>query len=207
MAPFAMAYGVSLFFILLDQMRLPLPQVRYAVLLVFSLVISIPLQLVFLNQRARPMISPYYLPPSITFICSFVKEHEMMMSDIPWAVAWYGQRQCVWLTLMASPDRSGAVSQEDVASISDYQKPIVALYLTPRTTDDRFYTGWIQSEELSWGGFIIACVEKKEVPPTFPLHNMMYEQKLTQYGQIILADRARWEDWRDSVSESKKSKN
>jgi hypothetical protein len=56
------------------------------------------------------------------------------MSDIPWAVAWYGQTQCVWLTLNA---------QSDFFALNDYQKPVSALFLTPRTIEKWSRTaGW-----------------------------------------------------------------
>ena len=48
------------------------------------------------------------------------------MSDIPWAVAWYGQRQCVWLTLKCTPDAKDPSTREDFFAINDYQKPINA---------------------------------------------------------------------------------
>ena len=63
-----------------------------------------------------------------------MKENELMMSDVPWAVAWYGQRQCVWLTLNA---------QDDFFAINDNLKAVQALYLTPLTTDGKFLSDWV----------------------------------------------------------------
>ena len=68
------------------------------------------------------------------------------MSDIPWAVAWYGQAQCAWLTLNA---------QSDFTAISDLQKPVQVLYLTQVTLDSRFVTQWVLAGENNWGSLVL----------------------------------------------------
>ena len=70
-----------------------------------------------------------------------------MMSDVPWAVAWYGRHQCVWLTLNA---------QDDFFAINDYIKPVQALYFTPETMDGKFVSDLMRAGEHSWGNFIIS---------------------------------------------------
>ena len=40
---------------------------------------------------------------------------ELMMSDVPWAVAWYGDHQCVWTTSMPSTN---------YFQFNDYIKPV-----------------------------------------------------------------------------------
>jgi hypothetical protein len=112
------------------------------------------------------------------------------MSDVPWAMAWYGERQSVWLTLKVGPDVTDPATHEDFLAINDYQKPIGALYLTPRTIDARFFTEWISAKELSWGSFILESLVKKELPPQFPLHKMI--RGLFASGQLVLADTERW---------------
>ena len=71
-----------------------------------------------------------------------MKPNELMMSDVPWAVAWYGDRQCVWLTRDA---------QAEFFAINDYLKPVQALYLTPETMDGRFVSDWVQRTTTSVG--------------------------------------------------------
>jgi hypothetical protein len=114
-----------------------------------------------------------------------------MMSDVPWAVAWYGQRQCVWLTLKATPDDTDPNTHEDFLSINDYQKHIAALYLTPRMLDARFFSDWISAGEQSWGSFVLGSLVKKETPTDFPLHKMLSSWLLT--GQLVFTD---WDRWR-----------
>jgi len=45
------------------------------------------------------------------------------MSDIPWGVAWYGQRQSVWLTLKATADASDPGTHEDFLAIMITKNP------------------------------------------------------------------------------------
>jgi hypothetical protein len=113
------------------------------------------------------------------------------MSDIPWATAWYGQRQSVWLTLRATTQSADPATREDFFAINDYDKPITALYLTPETMDSRFFSQWVQAGgEGNWGSLIMQTVLSQEVPSTFPLRKM--PAGFLTLGQIFLTD---WERW------------
>jgi len=191
LAPLVLVYGVSLFFLLLDQISLPFAELRYLVIAIFSLVGCLPMILVFLPPKpASPVAYPPYYPPVIQQVAGWLKETELAMSDIPWAVAWYGQRQCVWLTLKAMPDSKDPNTHEDFLAISDFQKPINALFLTSQTMDARFLSDWVRAGEQSWGSFILETLVHHELPRTFPLHKMP-EGFLPEH--LVLMD---WERWR-----------
>jgi hypothetical protein len=155
----------------------------------FGVLACLPMIFALLPPRAIPVVYPPYHPLVIQQTAHWMKEDELMMSDIPWAVAWYGHRQCVWLTLNATADPNNPNSQENFFTINDYQKPISALYLTPRTLDNRFVTGWIRAGEFSWGEFIVNTILKNEVPPNFPLRQMP-SGYLPE--QLFLSDWKRW---------------
>jgi hypothetical protein len=104
-------------------------------------------------------------------------------------MAWYGQRQCVWLTLKCTPDAKDPNTHEDFFAINDYQKPINLLYLTPQTMDARFLTQWIRAGEQSWGSFILESMVKKKVPDYFPLSE---SQSGWLPEQLVLTDFQRW---------------
>ena len=118
-----------------------------------------------------------------------MKESELIMSDVPWAVAWYGDRQSIWLTLKCKPDMKDVSTHENFFEVNDYLKPIAIIYLTPQTMDSKFLSQWIRAGEQSWGSFIIECMVTKKVPSDFPLAE-------TQNGwlpeQLMLADWPRW---------------
>jgi hypothetical protein len=179
LVPLVFVFGGSFFFTLLDQMTLPLVQLRYAVITGFVALCCLPLFFT-LWSSARPLVYPPYYPPEIQQTANWMKPDELMMSDIPWAVAWYGDRQCVWLTLDA---------QTDFFAINDYLKPVQALYLTPLTMDGKFVSDWVQTRDSSWGNFIVDAVLKNKIPPGFPLHTAP-----TGFlpDRMFLTDRERW---------------
>ena len=188
--PLVLVFGVSLLFLLLEQMRLPFLAVRYIVIGIFSVATCLPMLFVFLPPKTPPVAYPPYFPPAIQMVGSWLKEKELAMSDIPWAMAWYGQRQCVWLTLKCTPDLKDPNSHEDFFAINDYQKTINALYLTPQTMDSRFLTQWVRAGEQSWGSFVLEVIMRKKVPDYFPL-NQMPAGWLPE--QLVLTDFKRWQ--------------
>ena len=182
LVPLVTVYGVSLFFVLLDQMNLPLQSLRYLVISLFSAVVCLPLIFTFLPPPPSPYAYPPYNPPLVELFSTWMKEDELTMSDIPWAVAWYGKRQSVWLTGNA---------QSDFFALNDYKKTVNALYLTPKTMDKRFLSEWVKAGEQSWGIFVITSLLQKEVPPTFPLRKAPAIPGL-QPDNLFLTD---WERW------------
>ena len=179
--PLIFCYGVVFFFIFLDQMKLAVPQLRYAVIAIFVALSCLPMILIstFLSPKVSPVAFPPYYPPDIQQTAGWMKENELMMSDVPWAVAWYGRRQCVWLTPNA---------QSDFFAINDNLKPVQALYLTPLTTDGKFLSDWVLNER-SWGDFVLQGVLQNQIPSGFPLRNAP-----TGFlpERLFLTDRERW---------------
>jgi hypothetical protein len=180
LVPLVTIFGASFFFTLLDQMTLPLVQLRYAVIAGFVALCCLPMIFTLASSRNSPVVYPPYFPPEIQQTANWMKPGELMMSDVPWAVAWYGHRQCLWLTLDA---------QTEFFAVNDYLKPVQALYLTPLTMDGKFISDWVQTRDFSWGNFIVDSVIKNKIPPGFPL-------QIAPTGflpdRIFLTDRQRW---------------
>jgi len=158
--PLVLVYGVSLFFLLLDQMNLLFRELRVIIIGAFGLIMCLPMIFTFLPPKPSPVVYPPYLPPLIQQTGSWMKENELMMSDMPCAVAWYAQRQCLWLTLDA---------EAEFFAVNDFLKPVRALYLTPQTMDNRFLSQWYRTGEHSWGSFCVNVVIKQQIPIKFPL--------------------------------------
>ena len=180
--PLVFCYGVSFFFTFMEQMKLPLLpmlQLRYAVIAGFAALSCLPMIFTLLSSKVSPVVYPPYFPPDIQQTAGWMKENELMMSDVPWAVAWYGQRQCVWLTL--NP-------QSDFFAINDNLKTVQALYLTPLTTDGKFLSDWVLNDRV-WGDFVIVGVLQNQTPRGFPLQNAP-----TGFlpDRLFLTDRVRW---------------
>ncbi len=178
LGPLIIVFGVGLFFTLLDRISLS-PGSRYVVAGVFCAVMCLPMLLGLAGPRTSAIAYPPYYPPMIQKTAGWMKEGELVMSDIPWAMAWYGERQSVWLTLN---------TKEDYFDL-DRQKHVSALYLTPLTMDGRFLSQWVRASGQSWGSFLFGAMTKGDLPDYFPLTKMP-----TGFlpEQMFLTDSERW---------------
>jgi hypothetical protein len=150
-SPLVLMYGVSFFYLLLDQIYLPIRELRYVLIGAFCVIACLPMIFALLPSRTKtPLSYPPYHPPSIQKAASYAKPDELTMSDIPWAMAWYGQRQCAWLTPKMLPD---------FADINDLQKPVQVLYLTKVTLDSRIISDWLAAGTESWPNIILETVQ------------------------------------------------
>jgi 4-amino-4-deoxy-L-arabinose transferase-like glycosyltransferase len=124
LTPMVLVYGVSLFYVLLEQINYRVSELRYVVMLLFLATAYLPALLAVFPLRNNAVSYPPYYPPAFNGIAKWLKEGELTMSDVPWAMAWYGDRQCVWLTLNC---------KRDFLAVNDVVKHVVLLLLTPRT--------------------------------------------------------------------------
>jgi len=178
--PMIVIFGVAFFLTLLNQMNVPTLQVRYAVVTLIVVLSCEPFILTLLPPKVSPSAYPPYYPPEIQKLSSWMQPDELMMSDIPWAVAWYGQRQCTWTTIN---------SQYEFFQLYDYVKHVDALYLTLNTLDAKLFTECLQGGVDSWGNFALKTVAANAIPPQFPL-------KAAPYGTatgLFLTDHTRWD--------------
>lgn len=178
-SPLLFVFGVALYFNLIRRIAFSEWSTNYAANLLFCVIISAPLIFALLPPRTSPMTYPPYYPPIIQETANWMREDELMMSDVPWAVAWYGDRRCTPLT---------KTYPEDFFKMNDDIKPVQALYLTPKTMDARFLTQMVK-ERQNWGRFVLESLSRGEVPDGFPL-------KKAPAGflpdQFFLTD---WERW------------
>lgn len=181
--PVVVIYGVAFFLMLLDNVKWREPIFRKAAIVGFIVLAGLPLLLTLAPPRPVAVAYPPYYPPHIHRIASWMKSDELIMSDVPWAVAWYGNQQCLWLTLDLS---------EDFYTINDYQKPIQGLYLTPVTMDAKFSSNFLRTGEFSWGDFILKSMYKSELPRDFPLSSASKEAVFWP-EEIFLTDWNRWQ--------------
>ncbi len=178
-APLVIAFGVALYFDLHRRVTFSEPFLPYAITLFFCGIISLPLVFTVLPPGTNPIGYPPYYPPIIQETSRWMRKNELMMSDVPWAVAWYGNRQCVPLS---------QTYPNEFFRMNDDVKTVQALYLTPKTMDGRFLSQMVKDRQ-SWGRFVLESLSKGEVPDGFPL-------KKSPAGflpdQFFLTD---WERW------------
>lgn len=179
LAPLVVIFGTVFFLTLLDQMKLPARFVRYGVIALLFVFAWQPLAANVL-VKSSPVAYPPYYPPEIQQVSDWMKPDELLMSDVPWAVAWYGQRQCVWLTRDA---------QSDFYTLYDYySKPVRGIFFSSVTMDERFFSDMARGDVNSWEHLVLTAGMLNQFPPGFPLKT----QKILGTG-LMITDRPRWE--------------
>jgi transcriptional regulator with AAA-type ATPase domain len=182
LSPLVLIFGTGFFFTILHQMAPPHSKLQSLGAGLFAVIMCAPLLLDLASPPDRDAFSPY-APTRIQGTASMMQPEELMMSDIPWAVAWYGDRSCAWLTL-----DDGATFEQ-----MNKMKPVHAIYLTERTSDRPFLSQTLDNKR-SWGRFLLQSLPKSEspqgaVPPGFPL------TKAPAYfapAQMFISDAVRW---------------
>lgn len=185
-APLVFVFGAAMYYLLLDQINLPFPVLRRVVTSAVGLVLCTPLALAFVPPRANPISYPPYYPWLLQQTTTMLQPNELMMSDMPWAVAWYGQRQCIWLV---GPDIT-----KEFLQINDYQKPINALLLTQLTLNKHLWSDLIQpgSFDVLWGMYILKIIVADTLPKAseWPLRDLWADT--VRAGYFFIADWQRW---------------
>jgi hypothetical protein len=160
LTPLALIFGVAFFLTLVDQMALPSYEFRYLAIFLLAVILCLPFLTNFLPPAASPPIYPPYYPPEVQEISGWMQPDELMMSDMPWAVAWYGRHPCIYI----SPD-----TEDGFFAINDYFRPIKGIYLTTLTLDDKFLSKVARGDKNSWSHFALQVGSKSEFPDHFPL--------------------------------------
>ncbi len=163
LAPLAIVYGVGFFFILLDQMALPDLRMRPMVAGIFAAAMCLPLAVNLAAPWPAFKAENAYVPSRIQKTAALAKPGELLMSDIPWAVAWYGNQPCAWLTLDDG---------KEFQRLNDL-KAVAGIYLTARTADRPFLSQLLDASG-GWRGFYLNALPPGEssqgmVPNGFPL--------------------------------------
>jgi hypothetical protein len=179
-SPLVLTFGVGFFFVLFESLTIPSVAWRLGALTGFAVLISAPLALAFLPPRPQVNAAPYY-PPRIQQITQYLEPRELWMSDVPWAVAWYGERQCVWTTLNAG---------REYFALNDFHKTVDGLYLSARTCDAKFVSNWLGGTERGWAELFLHTFALRQVPKGFPLRHS--PEGVSTLGELLLTDQDRW---------------
>jgi hypothetical protein len=184
LAPLVFMYGIALFYSFMDQIPFEFTHYRTAAIGAFVVVVSSPLLVTFATSRPIPFAYPPYYPPYIRDYASWLREDELAMGDMPWAMGWYGDQTCVWTTL-----DTGYATPSDFFAIHDHIKAIKLLYLTPLTLDVKFVSDMLKGRENAWSRFALDSMVRTNVPPGFPLKHSP-RGYLPDF--LVLSDRKRW---------------
>ncbi|CAN5416881.1 hypothetical protein BH23VER1_BH23VER1_28720 [soil metagenome] len=156
--PIMTAYGLAFLSILWNRLDLPMhiPVVRDGHLIIAIIISALPLVLTLptnvkrgMYLKDRKMNYPPYAPPLTHALKDLVKEHEIVVSDQPWAVAWYADRISLWLPK--------TVEQFDnLRTYSENRnQPFKGVLLSPISTNQPLARGIIAGEYSEWSPLIV----------------------------------------------------
>ena len=161
-APLVFIFGVGFFFIMVERLAIPFVAVTQAIITLLIAINVLPLALDWMAPRVVYSYPPYF-PPLINNLANLMGPKEMMMSDIPWAVAWYGQRDCSLLTLN---------SDTDFTEFNKTVRPVSGLYFSRVTMDSKLSADiltYVVRNQKPWSRFVWEAITRGEAPEGFPL--------------------------------------
>ena len=185
--PLMTCYGLAFILVMWTRLQINIKLVRLAFLSVLFFLSALPFIDNFLQMMRGPGMRvqwPPYVPPYIAIMGGgpkegWVKPDEIIASDMPWAVAWYADRNSIWLPKTI----------QDFITLNDYKSlkgSIVGLYLTPVSGNRSFLSDIVKGDYSEWAPFILRNVTAREFPlkvsTVMPIDNEC----------IFYADRDRW---------------
>lgn len=162
--PLVTVYGVAFLLHLLESSDYMEPSMAVMMQWILVGIGSVGAALALFVSRSQEPYPPYF-PPFIARASEFLGEDEVVCTDMPWAVSWYGRRTAVLLP--ATVKEFDAVRERGV--------PVAAAYVTT-----------LSAEDPVWSPFIGGVV-----PSGFPLrHGVSFPPG--SGGHVFLVDRQRW---------------
>jgi hypothetical protein len=186
-APLSFLYGAAAFRRILDAFPFPFPLARSLTQIAALGLCGLPLLVALFPPRTPPQISPPYYVPAIRQTCGYVPADGFMMTDMPWATAWYGRR-----VSFGAPLRVGNDSKEDFFRIHDFQRPFRAMLLTGISADVPWREKLLSDDDQVWGRFYMDFMLRREnIPSGFPL-KYAFGDGFPFGGYLLLADQPYW---------------
>ena len=149
LAPLAFVFGAGLLHTLFDALEFPFPLMKSLAQGAAVIVLCLPLLFAMVSagltvggvipRRHLPMIDPPYRPDIVHDLIGTAPPGSLIMSDMPWAVAWYGARECIGLPL-----RIKNAYKEDFFAIHDQERPLAAVYLSPMLANSPMQRSYFQ---------------------------------------------------------------
>jgi hypothetical protein len=157
--PLFTGYGLAFLSVLWNRLNLPLhqPVVRNGHFIVAVVVSSLPFIFNIVkgikDATYRPKEAnchwPYYVPQQLAALNKGLSEKEVIVTDIPWATAWYVDRTSIWLP----KNKKQFYKLQTYAR--DKNEEIAGLLFTPTSTNTNFYTNIIRGDYEDWQEMIL----------------------------------------------------
>lgn len=178
--PLMIAFGLAFLLIMIRRLEFSTQPILFiAFMVLVYLVSAIPLIGTLLPSSQSPIRFPPYFAPMTNILQKWTDEKEVIVSDQPWAVAWYADRRCIWLPTKIS----------DMVKQIDYNElgaPLAGVFLTPTTGHLRMFPEIVRGEYRDWFQLIL-----RTAPPTFPFKEVQAMPPDQEF--IFFTDKKRWD--------------
>lgn len=195
LVPVLFVFSAAMLNLALDQVEWPALILRKLAAGAAVLFFSAPLLLALLPPPKLTLQEPAYRPSAIRQLAEYSPNGTLMMSDIPWAMAWYGPRDCVWVTLRVMDEAEANVAnrREDSFTYMEGRRPVRAVYISPLWADERFLTRFFNfaDKDFAWGRFYLDVLLRQNAPKGFPLKEVLGDPFLRN-GHFFLAQDPWW---------------
>jgi hypothetical protein len=168
-APLIIVYGVAFFYVMFERLQFRTRLVRTTLVGAFAVFNALPFIFMLLPP---PTTLPYppYRADVITLLGKAFTEDEVLVSDIPWAVAWYADRSAIWAPF----------AEKDYYAINDNVKVVSGIYLTQETLLRLDVLPMVTGYQRFW----VQMYDLAHFPPkNFPLQ---FVRPWTQDGQQVV---------------------
>ena len=180
--PVMLGYGLAYLLVLFSRRdssaNLTARLLFYVALFVVS---ALPLGFTLLPSNVPPFQFPPYFEPGINRLASWTTPREIVASDMPWAVAWYADRQSLWIP----------VKLKDLTGLADNAKlpgDLAGVFLTPISRNTPLFTSVIKGEYSDYQPLIFGRTDV----PFFP-----FKEVIPVIGDpttyLFFSDTKRWD--------------
>lgn len=179
--PLFSTFGMAFILVLWSRLELAAKPLRYTFFGIIFCLSALPLLNMASLGGKSPVQWPPYMPPSIALLREWTAPDEVIASDMPWAVAWYGNRRSLWLP---------STVQEflDFNSSDRFGGKIAGIYLTPVSCNKPLISDIVKGDFKEWAPFILRSVNIKD----FPMRSVI--PMPAENECIFYSDRDRWTD-------------
>jgi hypothetical protein len=171
-APLVIVYGSAFFYVMFERLQFRTRVMRYGMIGLFAGLNVVPFALAILPPVTTDPYPPYH-SGVIGVLGKAFDENEVMVSDIPWAVAWYADRTTIWKPF----------DTKDYLAINDNVRVISGIYLTQATLEQQDVLEMLSGYQQEW----LLMFQRPD--PSLPLR---VSRPVTRDGeQVLITDRAR----------------
>lgn len=179
--PFMTFYGLGMILMMWSRLELNVRVLNILLALIPFTISVMPMARAFTDPPKQPVVFPPYYPRIISGLGQWFDQRDIICTDMPWATAWYADRNSLWLPQTIT----------DFNELNDYRFDghITGLFLSPESG----YRGLLNevagegSEYREWAQFIMRMPRANA---NFPLKAALPLPPKSHY--ILFADRDRW---------------